>query len=138
MADAELRTTLRIRKGNIRYTSDPTFFQMSMAAAKGPTPGEILVPRGGREILLGEVAPAGWTFFKNNDSDNFLTAGVYDGSRFYPFLEFPAGIGYPVILSRYLNQEFVGTGTNSNADINKLYVEPDTAALRLLVQAFSR
>lgn len=138
MSDITIQSSLRVSKGEIDYQSRPRVFASAMDTERGPTPGEVSVPLGGKNVDLSALARPGVAFIQNRDPTNFVTLGVWDGARFFPLLEFLAGEGYAVRLSRYLSQEFVGTGTGTNADINFLRLQPDTAAVRVNVEAFNK
>jgi hypothetical protein len=125
-----------IRKGNLDEEGRPNRFTLTMTGTKGPTPGSILVPTTGI-VDLSALDTPGACWVHNTDDTNFVTMGIYDGTRFYPLLKFPPDAAYPVILSNYLNQEFVGTGTGTNADINYLMLIADTAACQVIVKAYS-
>lgn len=134
--EAQLRSSLSIRKGNQVYQSAPTYFTADVDGVGGPTPGLIRVPTTGVEIDLSALTTPGLCRLQNIDSTNYVTIGVYDGSRFFPVLELKAGESYPLRLSRHLNAEYVGTGTGTNSDINKLWAVANTASIYLLVEAF--
>ena len=140
MADeAQIRISLQARNadGTNFYQSQPTSFNMDMSRIKY-TPGDINVPTTGVMINLAELVLAGIAWLQNTDPTNFITPGVYDNAKFYPYQEIGPEEFYLIKLSRYLNQEFVGTGTGTNADVNKWMAIADTAACILRVHAFDR
>jgi len=139
MADEiQLQVSYIIRKGNLDEQGRPNQFNLTMTGSKGPTPGSILIPTTGKVVDLSALSSPGLCWIHNLDSTNFVTGGVYDGSKFYPMFELPPGIAYPILLSRYINQEFVGTGTGTNADINQLMLIADTAACQVIVKAYDK
>lgn len=135
-SEISLNVNYTLKKGNLDERGTPNQFNITMNGTKGPTPGSIRVPTTGIVVNLSAIDTPGLCWIHNIDSTNFVTMGVYDGSRFYPLLKFPAGVAYPVILSNYINQEFVGTGTGTNADINQLMLIADTAACQVVVKAY--
>lgn len=133
--EANINASLNIKIGNNQYRSVPTSFKADVADGKGPSPGAVtcdVLP--GTNIDLSELVQPALCRLMNIDDTNFVTVGVYDGTSFYPLLDLLPGETYIVRLSRYINQEFVGTGTN--ADANNLRIVADTAACDVLVEAF--
>lgn len=131
--------TMTINKptANIDEQSRPNQFTADMNGTKGPTPGLITVPTTGIVVNLSALsAMGGMCRFHNRSTLNFVTVGVFDGSRFYPLMELKAGEFDRLRLSRYLNQEFIGSGSGTNADVNALMIIADTAACEVKVEAY--
>lgn len=139
MADEiTLNITLQVRNGNLDERTTPNQFNVDMAGTRGPGPGSMTIPIGGKVIDFSPIGSPGICWIQNIDDTNFVTAGVYDGARFYPVAEIGPGEFYPLKLSRYLNQEFVGTGTGTNADQNYFMLIADTASCNVIIKAFER
>jgi hypothetical protein len=139
MADEiQIHVELTVDKGNLNWRSNPNRFNIDYASSKAPSPGGFEVPTTGKRVDLGALSSFGVAWIHNLDDTNFVTVGVYDGSRFHPVLEVGPGEFYPVKLSRYLTQEFIGTGTGTNADVNQFMMIADTAACYVEVYAFER
>lgn len=134
--EATVQSMLRINNGSLLYQSLPASFTADVNGTKGPSPGNVLVAVTGTTISLSQVGTPGLARLQNLDEDNFVTVGVYDGASFYPLLELGPGETFVMRLSRYVNLEFVGTGTN--ADTNQLRMMADTAACQVLVEVFER
>ncbi len=139
MADYRVQTSLQILKGYLDYQGRPTVFTGDfIGTAKGPVPGALTVPITGLRVNFGELTTPGLCRILNTDATNFVTVGIYDTSKFYPLMELGPGESYVIRLSRYLNQEFVGTGTGTNADVNQFMLFADTAYCIVVVEAFQR
>lgn len=135
--------TIRVKKGNIVFPPVQWNFQEDMEGSKGMFPGLVVAKASGTLINfrdlpnLGNVRPRRCVFI-NYDETNFVTVGVYDGSQFYPFGEIAPLATENFPLSRYFSEEFVGTGTGTNADHNYLMLVGDTADCNLYVGAWER
>lgn len=129
-------SNMRVAKGNLNYTSSPSGFRVTMTGLGGPTPGGILVAVTGTNINLTALTTPGMCRILNLDTTNFVTLGVYDAASFYPLLEIGPGESYVFKLSRYVNEEFIGTGTN--ADANNLRLMADTAECLVVIEAFEK
>lgn len=136
--EAQVRSSLQIRNSTstFLYQSQPTFFNADVSVINGPTPGMLTVPIDGIAVDLSQLTTPGLCRIQNTDITNFVTVGVYDGASFYPLLDLLPGETYVIRLSRYLNQEFVGTGTGTSSDANQLMIFADTASCNVLVEAF--
>lgn len=133
-SEARLNIGLQISKGNLQFRSNPTAFTANVSGTKGPVPGAITVAVTGTNVNFSELTTPGLCRITNLDSTNFVTYGVYDGASFFPLGEILPGEFYLLRLSRYLNEEFVGTGTN--ADANQFRLMANGAACNVLVEAF--
>lgn len=140
-SEATIRTSLQIRKGNLTYQSQPTAFIADVAGTKGPVPGAISVSVPGIDVDLSELTTPGLCRIQNLDSTNYVTYGKYDtdSNRFHPLGEILPGETYVLRLSRYLNDEFIGTGTGTPAGSNsRLHLKADTASCNVLIEAFEK
>jgi hypothetical protein len=136
-----VQETMTIRKStaNIDEQTRPNQFTADMTGTKGPTPGLITVPTTGKVVNLTALSTmGGMCRFYNRSLVNFVTIGVYDGTRFYPFCELLPGEFTRVRLSRYLNQEFIGSSSGTNADVNALMIIADTAECEVKVEAYDK
>jgi hypothetical protein len=125
--EANVRISLQVRGAAVLgatqqaqlYQSQPTGFTANVSRIKY-IPGDIDVPDTGVLLDLSQLIQPGLVWWQNLDPTNFVTVGPYDGSRFYPFMEMLPGEMQQFRFSRWLNQEFLGTGTGTNADKNKV------------------
>ena len=70
MADeARINCSLYIKKNNLLYQSQPTSFQADVTGTKGPVPGAITIPVGGKVIDLGELVTPGLYKIVNLDEE---------------------------------------------------------------------
>jgi hypothetical protein len=134
--EATISCQLTIQKGHLQYTSLPASYTETVNGTKGPTPGAITASIEGTFIDLSQLTRPGLCVFINLDTTNFVTLGVYDGGNFFPVIELRPGKPQRVRLSRYVNQEFVGTGTGTNTDVNRLMLLADTADCVVRVDGF--
>lgn len=136
--EATIRTSLMIKKGNIFYQSNPTAFKANVTGTKGPVPGAVSIAATvtGTDIDFSELVTPGLCRLQNLDATNFVTYGIWDGVSFFPLGELLPGETYVLRLSRYLGEEFAGTGTP--ADVNTFRMKADTAACNVLVEAFEQ
>lgn len=134
--EIQVRISLSLTKGNLSYRPAASYYTADVANLGGPTPGTISVAIHGTEVDLSALTTPGLCFIQNLDDTNYVTVGVYDGARFYPVIELLPGEFTVFRLSRNLNEEYVGTGTGTNSDINQLRLVANTAACKVLVQAF--
>ena len=139
--EARIQSSLQVRKtsGSITvldYRSQPSSYQATVTGTKGPVPGAINVPVTGVSVNFAELTQPGLCRFMNLDATNFVTIGIYDGAAVFPVLELLPGEIQVVRLSRYLQEEFAGTGTGTPSDVDQLWLFADTAACNVLVEAF--
>lgn len=134
--EATISVGLQVVKGNLNYLSQPQSFQANIETGKGPSPGAITASIEGTIVDLSQLARPGLCWIGNLDDTNFVTIAVYDGANWFPLLELLPGEFYPLRLSRYLNEEFVGTGTGTSSDANQLMIIADTADCVVRVDAF--
>ncbi len=139
MADeAQIRTSLQVKSGNLTYQSQPTAFNADMDSAKGPTPGAFSASVAGTDVNLSQLVRPGLCRIMNLDEDNFVHVGIWspDAHLFFPLMELLPGETYVLRLSRDLGDEYLGAGTGTGAPPNTLRVKADTAACNVLVEAF--
>lgn len=122
--------------GNRQYRSAPSQFLSDLEDMRGPTPGHLLVAVTGTDVSLTQLATPGFCRIQNLDTTNYVTVGIYDGASYFPLMEVGPEEFYVVKLYRFLGSEFVGTGTP--ADVNTLRLMANTAACKVLVEAFNR
>lgn len=129
--EAQIRSSLQINKGNLRYSSQPTAFRADVSGTNGPTPGAIAVATTGTNVSFAALTTPGLCRLMNLDSTNYVTWGIYDGAFFFPLGEILPGESYVIRLSRILGSESPGTGTG-----NSLRMVANTAACNVAVEAF--
>jgi hypothetical protein len=97
-----------------------------MAGAKGPTPGAINVPvmgSGGVQVDFSALTTPGWCWVEHqgradgsaSEDGDHVMMGMYDPvtDKFWPMLEWVPGLRLPLLLSRHIQQTFLGPGTGS-------------------------
>lgn len=140
--EARIVSSLYIRKaaGNITYQSQPTSFVADVDGSKGPTPGALTVPTGGKIILFNELTTPGLCRLINYDQTNYVTYGIYDPDydRFYPLGELLPGESYVLRLSRIFRQEYDGTGTGTSPPSCYFFMKANTAQCNVSVEAFEK
>jgi hypothetical protein len=135
-ADATIRISLQIRKGNLNYQSQPTGYTVSIATAKGPTPGALAVPTAGINVDLSELSHPGFCWIQNLDSTNYVRWGIHDGATFHPVGKLLPGEFVLVRLDETLGEEESDTGTGTTGPVNFLYLKAHTAPCNVRVEVF--
>lgn len=133
--------TLTVRKGNLSEQRNDNFnADMDAASPGGPSPGQITALTTGTDIDISEVGGGGLCRIKNLDPTNYVTIGIKEPATgfFYPIWEIKPGEAYPVRLSRHILQEYTGTGTGTGPATNTLHAKADTAACKIIVEAFPK
>jgi hypothetical protein len=138
--EARLSVGLQISADNLRYQSQPTAFAADVTGRKGPTPGAITAPVGGKAVDLGELITPGLCRLMNVDSTNYVEVGIWDPGTdvFYPLVELLPGESFVIRLSRNIQEEYVGTGTGTTGPGNRLFVKANFADCVVLVEAFEK
>ena len=136
--EATLQITMNIKTSRIDRKYTKSFKPNVSSTANGPSPGAFTASVGGTIIDFSAIGTPRLCWVENYDATNFVTIGLYDGSNFFPVFEVLPGEAWPIPLSRYLNQEFQGTGTGTNADVNDLMIIADTAPCRVSIEGFGR
>ena len=143
--EAQLQISLQINKndavGVVQHRSYPTQFTADVTGALGPTPGAFLASIYGTNVDFDELTIPGLCKISNQDATNYVTFGICDPetNKFYPLGELLPGEFYILRLSRWLGQEYPGSGTGtgtSGAKTNTLQFVADTVACVVLVEAF--
>lgn len=124
----------------LEFQSRPGAFTADVTGSKGPTPGALTIPVGGKVVSLEELATPGLCFVSNNDATNYVELGIYDPQTdiFYPLLEWLPGEGYAVRLSRKLLEEYSSTGTGTTGPTNRMFMKADGADVNVFVGAFEK
>lgn len=143
--EAQVTSILRIlkRDGNLitlSFQPSPVSFTVDVNGSKGPTPGALTIPVGGKVISFQELGTPGLCKLRNIDPDNYVTLGSRDPdtNRFYPFMELGPGEEYVIKLSRDLNEEYVGTGTGTTGPNNQIFAKANTAECVVIIEAFEK
>ncbi len=136
--EAQVRSSLQIKVNNLVYQSNPTAFTATVTGTKGPTPGALTITTGGEAVDLSELVQPALCRLMNLDATNYVTVGVRDttSGKLYKVLELLPGETYVVRLSRFMNEDYDGTGTGTGADTVQLFLQADTASVNVLVEAF--
>lgn len=151
-----LATSLSIMKvdgnGNVLLRKNySTSFQNNMSGNQGPYPGSLTVSTSGKLVYLtAEIVTAGWCWLANqgradgaNHTDEYVEIGIFDPQStapgvFYPLLELSPGEGFPVKLSRNLQEQYAGSGTGTTTPENYLYLKAYRASQIVNIEAFSK
>lgn len=123
---------IKVENGSFKFPdSDIRRRSYTQTGQGGAVPGTLTVPTTatGTLIDLTALTTPGWARFKNVDPTNFIKVGLQVGGTFYPFARLLPG---------------AGTGTDDDGQEIIVPMEPgisvyavaDTAAAKLLVQAF--
>lgn len=150
MADeAVVSLTLRINKrsadgtiNQINYNKDESY-QLDVTGIKGPTPGALTIPTGGKIISFAELVTPGLCLIKNMDDTNYVEYGVLDrdltpDAAYTPF-ELGPGEAVVLKLSRNLGEEWIGTGTGTGgATSYNFFIKANTADVVVSIEAFER
>ncbi len=139
--EAQIRTSLRVKVGNLWYQSNPQAFNADVAGAKGPTPGAIAVALTPTLIDFTQLDTLGGLCrLMNLDEDNYVEWGLFnsDTSEFYPLGEILPGETYIIRLSRLLGTEqpAAGTGTGTSGSAISMRLKATVAPCNVLVEAF--
>lgn len=113
----------------------------TMDGTKGPTPGYLLIPVGGKVISFVELTTPGWCVIHNCDEENYVEWGIYDPQTdlFYPVGEIgPGQSAGPFELSRNLAEEYVSTGTGTSGPTNQFFMKANTADVGVIIKAFEK
>lgn len=137
--EARINSSLYITKDNLYYRSLPGNFSADVDGTKGPTPGALTIPVGGKTIPLGELTTPGLCHVINYDTVNYVHLGVYlwASNIFIPFMKLLAGESYVFRLDSIFGEEYIGTGTGTTSDTAvSLFAKADTAPCNISVNAF--
>lgn len=143
--EANVRVSLSIRKTSgtkvlIDYQGRPTAFNVDVTGTKGPTPGSLTIPVGGKVISFAELSTPGLCRLQNQDATNYVEYGIRDPdtNRFYPLGEIGPGESYILKLTRNLQEEYIGTGTGTSSPGNQFFMKANTADVVVNIEAFER
>lgn len=141
--EAQVRSSITIRKDDLYYVSQPQQFNVDVSEARGPTPGTILATIYGTDVDISLLTVPGLCRIQNLDATNWIEYGIRDPetNKFYPLGEVGPGESYPMKLSRNIEWEYAGsgTGTGTSGDSNNRFcIRANTASCYVLVEAFER
>lgn len=138
--EATVRTGIQIIVGGLTYRPPTVSFNVNVSAAKGPTPGLVVVPILGVDVDFSELTTPGLCRISNYDTTNFVTYGIGDSvtNEFYPLGEIGPSESYVLKLSRNLgiDQDELTTGTGSGTKTFRIMA--DTAPCNCSVEAFEK
>ena len=124
-----------------QYQSRPgAFVDDLLGSFKGPTPGVLVVTTAGRDVYFTELTTPGLCFLHNLSEDYTVEVGVFDTitGRFHPLCELPPGVGYPICLSRNLQEQYTGSGTGTTAAESYLRLKAVGGTCDVSVEAFEK
>lgn len=134
-----IRTSMLVKAGNLSYQRQSSFTGNLVAIVpKGVVPGSILCSITGTQIDFSQLTTPAYCVLTNLDALNYVTYGVYDSdtNTFFPLGEILPGESYVLRLSRFLHEEYPGTGTGVSASTNRLMIRAEVAACNVLIEAF--
>jgi len=136
--EAQIRSSLRIKNGNLEYRSPVTAFQADVAGDNGPVPGAIIATTQGVDLDLSSLDSPGLCEIRNLDSANPCKVGRYDSTNvlFFPFLYLLAGESYVIRLDPDIEDEYSGTATSTTAASTTLRVKGVNASVNVFIGAF--
>lgn len=138
--EATVRTGIQIIVGGLIYRPPTASFNVNVSAAKGPTPGLVVVPILGIDVDLSELTTPGLCRITNYDTTNFVTIGLGDSvtNEFYPIDEIGPGESYVRKFSRYLGGDLDTLTTGTGSGTKTLRLVADTAVCNCSVEAFEK
>jgi hypothetical protein len=136
----DIRVSVGLRNGNTDFQSRPNAFKADQENVGGPTPGQILVSTDGTDVDLSELTTPGIAWLQNLSEDYYVEVGIWDATAgvFYPFAELLPGEFYPLRLSRYIQQEFSGTGTADTLSSSRLRFKAIGGACKVTALVFEK
>jgi hypothetical protein len=140
--EAQITTSLVIRKGNLLYISQPQAFVGNVNSNLpniGPVPGQLIAGVGGVNINFGAVTTPGYGTIQNLDTVNTIHVGIFiagSTNRFFPLFEVQPGEIYPFRISRHLLVDYPATGTGSPEPAASLHVRADVAPCAFVLNVF--
>lgn len=144
-SEATIQSGLNIRKTSgsltqIDYRSPATTFRVDVSGTKGPTPGALTIPTGGKTISLQELTTPGLVCIHNLDATNYIVVGIWDVGLnvFYPLIEVGPGESYTLKLWRSIQEEYIGTGTGTSGPGNQLFAKAIGGDCVVSFDAFER
>lgn len=136
--EATIGCSLRIRSGNINYTSAPSTFRADVSESTGPTPGEISVGQYGVNVSLTNITTPGLCRIQNRSDTWPVLVGIHDGLIFFPLMEILPTECYVIRLWRHLGDELTGTGTGTPSDDNRFHLKSVGGTARVCVEVFGK
>lgn len=136
--EVNVTARMEITSGVNKYRmSRDNFISSLVGTYNGPTPGAISVSVAGTDVSLAQLTTPGFCVITNLDLTNFVSVGTWGDSEFIPLIEVGPGEFAMFKLSRNLGKSYgVGTGTTDSGATLRL--KADTAACKVLVEAFER
>lgn len=122
-----------------QHQTQPSAFVTDMDGIKGPCPGSLTIPTGGKIVSLEELDTPGWCRLWNTDASNYVEWGVYDVTldRFDPVGEIGPGEGALFKFSRNFREGFSSTGTGTTSEgARQFFMKANTADVVVKVEAF--
>ena len=141
MADeAQINSSLSIKKGNVDYRSHPNSFKVSVVAAN-PTagkPGGLTVPVAGVDIDLSGLVEPGLCRVENVDSTNYVEIGLKYLGDFFHFMEIGPGESYVFKISRNYGEVDLSTGTGTTGSNATIHAIANGGPVEIKFEAFEK
>lgn len=140
-----LNITKRADDGTILlYEQLRASYSADVDGTKGPAPGALTIPTGGKVIDLTELLQAsgtpGFCWIENQDENNYVEYGAYDPNIGQAYLPFEIGPGERqlVKLSRNIREIYTDTGTGTSGPSYYLFMKANTADVNVAIKGFQR
>lgn len=94
MADEiTINLRLQVNNGFLVHREDPGTLGVTMTGKNGTGGIQNIVAGGttGETITMGDTGTAGWSYFRNTDTANFVEIGIQVAGTFYPFVKLKSG-----------------------------------------------
>lgn len=92
MADEiSVAVRLSVTKGNLKLAYGGTTQKVTMSGSKGGNPGTVNIGTSDEAISLGDISSAGYAYFRNLDTTNYVEIGPTSGGALVPFLRLAPG-----------------------------------------------
>lgn len=130
------------RSGSItqlNYNPPMSVVTATVTGTKGPTPGALTIPTGGKVIPLNELVTPGLCVLRNLDDTNYVEYGMLltETGDFIPLGEILPGESYVLRFSRNAREAYEETGTGTTGTSGAaFFMKANTADVNVSVEAF--
>ncbi|MCE9553417.1 MAG: hypothetical protein K8T91_08590, partial [Planctomycetes bacterium] len=90
-SEITVNAALNVVKSALKLERRPGAISVTMTGARYNLQVSDIGFAAHEQIPIGDVATAGWAFFRNLDTTNFVTIGVEVAAAFYPLVKLKAG-----------------------------------------------
>lgn len=89
--EISITARMSVSNGNLKLNMGGTTQKFDQTTAKGGNPGTVNIGTSDEAISLGDISSAGWAYFRNLDTTNYVEIGPTSGGALVPFLRLEAG-----------------------------------------------